>query len=119
MPLKIVYLDDEAVLLELFSEIFSSEEIVIKTFTEPEDAILEVQQNCPDLIFLDYRLPKTTGEEVARRMHVSVPKALITGDLTTSALPDFVKVFHKPYGVAEMKSFISHFMKEDHDLIAS
>ena len=110
MALNIVYLDDEADLCNLFQEAFESSAVRIKAFTDPEDAILDIEMNPPDLIFLDYRLPNTTGDIIAMRLGSSIPLVLITGDLNVSPKASFVKIFKKPYKYQEMQSFISGFL---------
>ena len=101
-PLNIVYLDDEPLLCEFFKDCLESEDIVIKTFISPDEAIKEVMTNTPDLVFLDFRLLNTTGDIVAQKMDAKIPKVLITGDLVVDACK-------KPFNFSEMKEFIDHF----------
>lgn len=96
MSLKVVYLDDEPELCTLFEEMFSSGNVIIKTFVDANAAIDYVRINPPDIIFLDYRLRQTTGVQVAIKMDNLIPKILVTGDLTEEFSGDFFKVFHKP-----------------------
>lgn len=112
MLLKIIYLDDEPALCELFVDNFASEGVSIQTFTNPENAVAAINQSIPDLIFLDYRLPQTTGEVVALRLNSAIPKALITGDLNVKAAKTFVKVFYKPFDFAEMEAFIQSYVDQ-------
>lgn len=106
MPLRIVYLDDEPLLCEMFVDNFASLEVSVQTFTNPETAIVAINESNPDLVFLDYRMPLTNGIEVADRLNPEIPKALITGDLDVTYQESFVKVFHKPFDFTEMESFI-------------
>ncbi|MBP9682358.1 MAG: response regulator [Bacteriovorax sp.] len=108
-PLNIVYLDDEPLLCEFFKDCLESEDIVIKTFISPDEAIKEVMTNTPDLVFLDFRLPNTTGDIVAQKMDAKIPKVLITGDLVVEPESTFIKIFKKPFNFSEMKEFIDHF----------
>lgn len=110
MPLKIVYLDDEPHLCEMFVDNFASANVSIQTFTDPEKAVAAINDSVPDLVFLDYRLPETTGEAVAFRLSSGIPKVLLTGDLTVKANRNFVKVFHKPFDFAEMEVFIQAYI---------
>jgi DNA-binding NtrC family response regulator len=59
MPLKLLYLDDEPDLCESFSDEFSSDDILITTFTAPKDAVEAAKQLNRNFIFIDYRLPDT------------------------------------------------------------
>jgi two-component system LytT family response regulator len=111
MSLNIVYLDDEPELCEMFLDFFTSVNVSIKTFTDPQTAIDSINANPPDLIFLDYRLPNTNGDQVALKLSKSIPKVLVTGDITINTEYSFLKVFPKPYKHEEMESFISGFKK--------
>lgn len=107
MPLKIVYLDDEPDLCQIFEDGFGTMSgVEIQTFVDPEIALTAIEANLPDLIFVDYRLPKTNGVAVARRISPQVPIVLITGDLTMDLQAPSIRIFTKPYDFEEMKAFI-------------
>ena len=106
MLLRVVYLDDEPDLLETFQETFSSDDIKVVTFADAQQAIEDVRNHPPDIIFLDYRLPDTTGDQVARSMDPKIPKAIITGELGLSAPPEVEVVFFKPYKTSDIEAFI-------------
>ena len=110
MPLEIVYLDDEIGLCETFTDNLSSKEVAIKTFVSPDEAVKYIAANPPDLIFLDYRLPNTSGFEVALRIKGQMPMALISGHLSLKLQPPFVKIFPKPFDFAEMEAFIQSYV---------
>jgi len=110
MQLKIIYLDDEPDLCEMFVDNFASPIVSIQTFTDPEAAITAINESKPDLVFLDYRLPETTGQEVATRLNPDMPKVLLTGDLSVDTRNSFIKVFHKPFDFGEMEAFIQSFL---------
>jgi DNA-binding response OmpR family regulator len=110
MLLKIVYLDDEPALCEMFVDNFASPIVSIQTFTDPEAAIKAINESEPDLVFLDYRLPETTGQDVANRLNPDIPKVLLTGDLSVNAGSCFIKIFHKPFDFAEVEAFIQSYL---------
>ena len=112
MSLKIVYLDDEVSLCEIFKDSFESSEVDIKTFSEPELALKHIKAHPPDLIFLDYRLPGTTGDLIALELGGHIPKVLITGDLSVTPSANFLRIFKKPYKFQEMDDFISQFFQQ-------
>ena len=101
-------LDDEPELCSLFKECFSSKDILIETFSVPDDAIVFIKKNPPDFVFLDYRLPKTTGDAVAEILDKNLPKALITGDLNLIPSYPFVELFNKPLDIMRLQKFIDH-----------
>ncbi len=111
MKLKIIYLDDEVDLLEMFRELHQTTDIQIHTLTDPkliEEKISEVQ---PDLVILDHRLPGTTGDELAMKLPEGLPKILITGELMIQPQASFMRIFHKPYQIDEMTSFLGSLAK--------
>ncbi len=111
MSLVVYYLDDEVDLLDVFSEIYSSDEIQITTFSHPDKAISAIHEMPPDLLLLDNRLPGTTGDMIAQKLDPSIPKALISGDLTLEPKATFVKVFSKPFNAKEMSDFLNFYLK--------
>lgn len=106
MPFKIYYLDDEADLLEMFVDSFADSEVAITTFTNAAEAQLAIKICPPDLLILDYRLPKCTGDQIALGLDPNLLKVLITGDLSVSPKAHFSRIFEKPYSIHEMQNFI-------------
>jgi len=112
MPLNVVYLDDEPDLCSNFSDFFASRDVLIKTFTDPEEAIRYVNRHPPDLLFVDYRLPSTTGDEIALALDPAIPKYLVTGDITIVTTYQFMGVFSKPYPPDEIQAVFDRFLAE-------
>lgn len=112
MPLNITYLDDEPDICEIFAENFSTSDVKIKTFTDPEEAIQDIAAHPPDLVFLDFRLPNTNGDEVAKRLKTGLPKVLITADMDIHTTTKFIKKFGKPFQWSDIEAFIRNFQKE-------
>ena len=112
MSLKIVYLDDEPDLCVIFRDIFSSEEVIIETYTESLKAIQGIKMDPPDLIFLDYRLPNITGDEVAMMLDKDIPKVLITGDINIKTDYSFLRIISKPFKIDEINELISSLVKQ-------
>jgi CheY-like chemotaxis protein len=111
VALKVYYLDDEVDLLELFQDMFSSADVEITTFSDPELAIKTSAEIPPDLIFLDYRLPNTTGVKVALRLDPSIPKVLVTGELNSDDEFKFNSVILKPYRASEVRQTLESYLK--------
>ncbi|WP_448565268.1 response regulator [Thalassotalea ganghwensis] len=109
MIFNVVYLDDEQDLCEIFYEFLSNDETVVKTFTIPEDAINAINDTPPDLFFIDYRLPATTGDDVAKAVDKSIPKVLVTGDLSVQTDYMFDQKVAKPYQFSDIQQLIEHF----------
>lgn len=116
MSLNVYYLDDEVDLLDVFHEIYSSDEITITTFSQPDKAIAAINSEPPDLLLLDNRLPGTTGDLIAQKLDPNIPKALISGDLTLEPKAIFVKVFSKPFNSKDMSEFLDFYAKNKLEL---
>lgn len=110
MALKVYYLDDETELLELVQDILSGPELEICTFATVESLLEAVKEAEPDLFVLDYRIPGTTGVEVAQLLPACIPKVLMTGELEVPENNHFVACFAKPFAVEELQSYISELM---------
>lgn len=106
MKTRITYLDDEIELLSIFQEILANEDIEIQTFSDPNLAIKKINETLPDLVFLDYRLPNTTGDKVALSLPKQIPKVLLTGDLLIKPEARFMRVMQKPFQFAEIEKII-------------
>lgn len=106
MSLKIYYLDDEKDLLDNFADLFSTPDREIVTFTDPEEAVAAIKASPPDILFIDYRLPGCTGDQVANRLDPSIPKVLITGDMHVNSSYKFYKIFEKPVDLDVLEEFI-------------
>ena len=112
MPIKVYYLDDEEALCEIFADYFASNQVEITTFTDLTKAIALTQTNPPDLFFIDYRLPGTTGDEVAKSMAADIPKYLITGDIIVKTEYQFKAVFNKPYKPEDIQQVLDGFLRK-------
>ena len=97
VPLKVLFLDDEVELCEIFRDFFTSAEVDVDTFSVPQQAIEATLKKKYDLIFLDYRLPGITGDVVAQKMPPDVPKYMITGELGANPTYAFKHIFQKPF----------------------
>ena len=106
MPFRIVYLDDEPEIGEMFKENLRDANVEVDIYSDPERAIQEIVKNPPQLIFIDYRLRKTNGDKVANQLKVSTPIALITGDIDIKPSYPFKKIFHKPINFSVLDDFI-------------
>jgi DNA-binding response OmpR family regulator len=111
VTLDVLYLDDEPDLCMIFSDEFTSDEIQIRTFTDPEMAITDAKRIPPQIIFLDYRLPATTGDQVAQAMPPGIPIYLVTGDITVKTSFSFEAVFDKPFNADEIRRVLNSWLK--------
>ncbi len=112
MSHKILYLDDEIDLLEIFYDSLASETYHIEIFHNPKLALEAIGSSPPDIIFLDYRLPGVTGVELAKQIPGHIPKVLVTGELNLQPQSPFIQVFEKPLKYEAVEIFLKHFFLE-------
>ena len=110
--LKILFIDDEPLICECFVDQFSDENVKIKTFADPEEALKNIQLDRPDLIFLDYRMPGTRGDKLALRMPSEIPKFLITGELEVHSEYHFLDILPKPFNNNRVIEIIESYKKK-------
>lgn len=106
MPFIVYYLDDEKDLLEIFSDTFSSPDIEIVTFHEPRLFLEAVRANRPELVFLDYRLPRCTGDEIAQLLDDEIPKFLLTGEIDVDLKSNIIEIIEKPSELEKIETII-------------
>lgn len=103
---KIVYIDDEELLCQMFKEYLHANNIDITVFTDEVCAITYCNDNNPDIIFIDYRLKQLNGVDVAKAIVSDAIKVLITGELDVTMDNCFSDKIQKPYRLAAIKNFI-------------
>ncbi len=106
MPLKVYYVDDEPELCELFNDLFSSSEIIVTTFTDPIVALKIIQENPPDLLFMDFRMPGLNGLEMAKKLSPQLKKYLISGENNLAMDYPFQAILKKPFNIKEIRELI-------------
>ena len=107
MTLKVYILDDEPDICQVFKENFTTTNIDIQTFVDPQTLLETIRVSPPDLIFLDYRLPNTTGADVAKSIKILIPMALLTGDFEAPVVKNFEKRFNKqPFPWDEIEKYL-------------
>lgn len=111
MPLKVLYLDDEPDLCDIFTEEFTTPGIIITAFSDPKEAMASLNTNPPDLIFLDYRLPGTNGDKLALAMPPHIPKYLITGESTVETKYPFLAILGKPFDRSAIQEIMITLLK--------
>lgn len=112
MSLKLIYVDDEPDLLEMFVDTFSAPDLEISTYADAEEALAKIRSEPPDIVFLDYRLKTTTGDQLAQKIPDNIPKALITGELGLNPKSRIDIIFYKPYKIEDVERFIDSIRKK-------
>ena len=58
---KMLLIEDEKILAEMYEDKLTKTHFEVALATEPEEALMMVKKNRPDLIVLDILLPKENG----------------------------------------------------------
>jgi two-component system, sensor histidine kinase and response regulator len=66
-PQIIMFVDDEPENLKILEALFAHTHYLMRFFTSGEQALAAAQEEKPDLVLLDVRMPKMDGYEVCRR----------------------------------------------------
>jgi adenylate cyclase len=87
MPNKILIVDDEPFNLDLLEQELEDQNYTIERANDGAEALEKVSSFLPDLILLDYMMPKMNGLEVLRHLkedasHKSIPVILLTAKAT-------------------------------------
>ena len=98
---KILAIDDDLCILEIYKEIFTKAGFEIQTAEDATAAITKFQAFKPDLLILDVDMPAGGGQKVFDRMRnlliTSIPIVFSTG------MPDSVQSLAKNYNVSVLK----------------
>lgn len=65
---KVLILEDEVAQREVLKYNLSAEGFIVVTVEDGQKALERVEEECPDLILLDWMIPNTSGLEVCRRL---------------------------------------------------
>lgn len=67
-PTNVLIVEDEAALAELLKYNLEKEGYQVRVAMDGEEALVAAAESAPDLVLLDWMLPKTSGVEVCRRL---------------------------------------------------
>ena len=84
MPNKILIVDDEPFNLDLLEQELSEQDYTIERANDGEEALQKVESFLPDVILLDYMMPKLNGIEVVKRLRQDERYKLIPVILVTA-----------------------------------
>ena len=81
----ILVVDDDPLICELIQDVLETSEIRSRTTTDSQQALILIQQEKFDAVFLDVRMPEPDGITLARQIRASAlnrttPIAMITGE---------------------------------------
>ncbi len=104
MAINVFYIDDEPILCEIFSDSFASQEVLVQTFSDPQLALNSTEAVNADIVFVDFRMPKLSGEFFAelftKRFSAKPDFYLVTGEIDPNTDFQFKGIIGKPYDEA-------------------
>lgn len=120
MTAHILVIEDEEALSTLLRYNLESEGYEVETISDGEEADLRLRETIPDLVLLDWMLPKLSGIEICRRLRKreqtkNLPVIMLTArgeeaeriqGLATGADDYVVKPFSVPELMARVKSML-------------
>ncbi len=120
-PMKILVVDDEQVIRDLFTRILSIMKHEVTSVLSGEEAIKKAQEEDFDIVFLDIMLPGKDGVETMREIRKINPKikvVMMTGfsvqDKVDTALAEGAyKALKKPFDIVEIKGAIDEILKTE------
>jgi len=115
--MKLVIVDDQPFMLRTIErQIPDIQDLELFSFEDPEAALLWCQDNDPDLVLVDYMMPKLNGVEFIQKLRATPDREntmilMLTGakepELLLQALEEGANDFlHKPANLLEMKARI-------------
>ncbi len=114
-PLSIISLDDDPDFREYIAGTLSGEGHAVMTVATPEELYKKASESLPDVIMLDIKMGKHSGEEVLAEIRNRWPKQcviVVTGYPSLDSMRDTFKqdVFDyiaKPFSVEDMRRVLS------------
>jgi DNA-binding NtrC family response regulator len=82
MLYKILIVDDESPVRELFEDLFKKEDCQVVGCASGEEALVHIKKDTFDVVLLDIKLPGMSGLEVLKNIrdtHKNLPVVMITG----------------------------------------
>ena len=74
---KVLVVDDEAPVRDLFTDLFQAEKYTVKTASSGEEALDLIDKDNFDVVLLDIKLPGISGIEVLKRIKDKHPKLMV------------------------------------------
>ncbi len=113
---KILVVDDEKAITDLFSQILGDMEYEVRAVDDGEEALKILDAYKPDVIVSDVHMPKIDGDELYRRAIERQPSyakkfIFLTGSNVDTKLQRFLdtsgcEVLDKPFDIIELSEII-------------
>ena len=117
-PLRILYVEDNAIVREITSELLAQDQREIVTCATAEEALKQFAAEPFDLVITDVSLPVMSGIELARsilELKPEVPIILASGydlDFAIENWASNVRSVIKPFEAAEIEALMSELIRK-------
>ena len=127
MTLKVLFVDDDALILNALKRSLSREGFEIHTTLEPNDAVKLIVEHGIDVIVSDYMMPQLTGIELlslVRALQPRVTRIMLTGQADRAATIRAInegavsRYIEKPWDDASLKRIL-HEIERERQVVAS
>ena len=105
--ITVYYLDDESELCRIFTDLFTTKDVRVVAFSDPNEAVAAYRREKPDVFFIDHRLPQISGDQVALMFDDDIPKVLVTGALQVEPIAPFHSLLKKPFTAAQVRELLA------------
>lgn len=115
---KVVVIDDELLAIDVITHYFSvfPNYVVLKTFTNPVEAVSFLKMNNVDLVFTDIAMPNISGIDLVKLLK-DTTKFVMTTSFSEFALESFelnvVDYLLKPVSLERFSKTLKHFESSD------
>ncbi len=82
--IKIMLIEDDTFLSSMYAEKLSSENFLVVTAMDGQEALEKIKREIPDVVLLDIMIPKVNGFEVLKRIKTDAATAAIPVILLTN-----------------------------------
>jgi len=115
--IKILFVDDEEYILKSLKRLFADKDYTILTSTSGFEALDIIQEESPQIIVSDYRMPGINGVDFLRKAYIRKPDAIriiLSGYADTAVVIEAInegriyKLIQKPWNEDELKITISN-----------
>src|SRR5437868_13044400 len=118
--LKLLVIDDEVQNLGLIEAALDQQDLKILTASDPEKGLAIFLEEHPDIILLDFKMPKMNGIELLEKMVAHDPGAeiiLMTGHYTTESAVEAIQkgaadYLTKPFNIDKLRQRVAASLKE-------
>jgi len=77
MPYKVLVVDDEAPVRDLFEDLFKKEKYAVKTAASSKEALEIVNKEDFDVVLLDIKFPGMSGLEALKKIKAAKPDTVV------------------------------------------